>query len=200
MKRPHNRTHCSAPEKGIGRNKGVLGAPSSFFLTRLFQRQKISKQFSSSTIVSCGRLSHLDSALPIGEVFYWASSSCPSQNLRIVKEEHILLWLQVWCEQSRWHWWTGELSLLMNWSNTRILIALLSCKCSAKCISWHHCFCPHCFHFLCSLLHAKPGYIVGRIAEVENAWCLMFCYFDFVIAVSIVERALIAADTRWERH
>lgn len=108
MKRPHNRTHCSAPEKGIGKNKGVPGAPSSFFISRLFQRQKISKQFSSSTIVGCGRLSHLDSALPIGEVFYWASSSCPSQSLRIVKEKHILLWVQVCTgELVNWvSWWT----------------------------------------------------------------------------------------------
>lgn len=145
-------------------------------------------------------LSHLDSAPPIGEVFYWASSSSPSRSPWVSDGETYSAVRAdvVWAEQVAQV--SGCLGLLMNWSNTRILTNLLSCKCCAKCLSWQHCFCPHWFHFSWSLLRAKPGFIAGRVTEAENAWCLMLCYFNFMIAASSVEWALIAGDTRWERH
>lgn len=200
MKRPHNRVHCSAPEKGIGKNKGVPVAPSSFLHQEYSTDKKVQNRFSSSTIVGSGRQSHLDSAPPIGEVFYWASSSCPSQSLWVGDGEtySAVGASVVWGE----HWWVG---VRVSWRTeaTQEFWPIFSAVNAVQNAFWHHCFCPHCFHcfhFSCSLLHAKPGFIVGRITEAENTWCLMLCYFNFMIAVSSVEWALIAGDTRWERH
>lgn len=146
MKRPHNRKHCSAPDKGIRKNKRVPVAPSGSLHQDYSKYKKVQNRFSSSITVGCGRLSHLDSAPPFWRGFLLSLFLLPISDQ----------------------------------------FALLS-KSSAKGISWHHCFCPQCFHFSCSLLHAKPGFIVGRITEAENAWCLMLCYFNSMISASSVE-------------
>lgn len=117
------------------------------------------------------RLSHLDSARPIGEVFYWASSSSPSRSPWVSDGETYssvradVVWGEQVAQVSRC------LGLLMNWSNTRILTNLLSCKCCAKCLSWQHCFCP-----LVSLLMKPPSCKARFYCRKSNGGgkCLVF--------------------------
>lgn len=54
MERPHNRTHCSAPEKGIGKNRWAPVAPSSFLQQDYSKTKNVQNRFSSSTTVGCG--------------------------------------------------------------------------------------------------------------------------------------------------
>lgn len=58
-------------------------------------------------------------------------------------------------------------------------------------VSVHTAFTSHAASFMQS-----QGFFVRRIMEEENAWCLMLCYFNFMIAISSVEWALIAGYTR----
>lgn len=178
MKGPQTRTFIILLEKKVQRkNKWAPVASSSFLHQDYSKDKKVQNRFRSSSPVGCLRLSRMVSASPTHnwealERFSIEPLPLPQPPASQPPRADV-----VWGEQVAPV--GGRSGVPMNWRNSRISTNFFSCKCCGKCLPWHHCFCPCYFHFSCSLLHAKPGFIAERTTEVENGWCWMFCCFNF---------------------
>lgn len=173
MKRPHNRVHCSAPEKGIGKNQGVPVAPSSFLHQEYSRDKKVQNRFNH-----CGLWQAKSPGFSTSHCrgFYWASSSCPSRSLWVGDGEAYSAVSAgvVWGEQVALV--SGCLGLLMNRSNTRILTNLLSCKCWCKCRCKMHLLASLFLSTLLSLLMQPPSCKARFYCRQNNRGgkCLVF--------------------------